>query len=79
MDQDLARRLLDLRHEIHALKLKWSCDDHQDMLEEAKCDMEESKELKVICDIPIELSQVDDLRRIGLTKMNISSRRFSMC
>lgn len=77
-DQDIARKLLSLRHEMNALKLQWSCDDHKEMLEEAQCDLEEMHELQDICDTPLDSIQPDPLKQIGVTKMNLNTRRFSI-
>ena len=77
-DQDIARKLLSLRHEMHALKLQWSCDDHQDMLDEAQCDLQEMHELQDICDTPLDSVQPHPLKQIGVTKMNLNARRFSI-
>lgn len=77
-DQDIARKLLSLRQEMNALKLQWSCDEHKDMLEEAQCDLEEMHELQNICDTPIDSGQPYQLKQIGVTKMNLNARRFSI-
>lgn len=77
-DQDIARKLLSLRHEMNALKLQWSCDEHKEMLEEAQCDLEEMHELQDICDTPLDSVQPHQLKQIGVTKMNLNARRFSI-
>lgn len=77
-DQDIARKLLSLRQEMNALKLQWSCDEHKEMLEEAQCDLEEMHELQDICDTPLDSGQPYQLKQIGVTKMNLNARRFSI-
>lgn len=77
-DQELARTLLSIRQDIHQLKLRRSCQQHQDMLEEVKCDMEEIQEIQNICDIPIESVNNNPLKQLGVTPMNLSTRRFSI-
>lgn len=76
-DQELARTLLALRHDIHQLKLKRSYEEHKEMLDNVKCEMEEVQEMKDICDLPIDTLE-HPLKRLGVTPMNISSRRFSI-
>ncbi|CAC5366813.1 unnamed protein product [Mytilus coruscus] len=76
-DQELARTLLTLRQDINQLKLKRSYEEHKDMLEGVKCDMEDVQEMKDICDLPIDTPE-NPLKRLGVTPMNISSRRFSI-
>lgn len=77
-DQDIARKLLSLRQEMNALRLQWSCDEHKEMLEEAQCDLEEMHELQDICDTPLDSVQPHQLKQIGVTKMNLNTRRFSI-
>jgi len=76
-DQELARTLLALRHDIHQLKLKRSYEEHKEMLDNVKCEMEEVQEMKEVCDLPIDTLE-NPLKRLGVTPMNISSRRFSI-
>lgn len=76
-DQELARTLLALRHDIHQLKLKRSYEEHKEMLDDVKCEMEEVQEMKDVCDLPIDTLQ-NPLKRLGVTPMNISARRFSI-
>ncbi|KAL5014294.1 hypothetical protein ScPMuIL_008564 [Solemya velum] len=78
-DQDLARQLLCIRHDIHKLKLQWSCEEHQEMLDDFQMDMEELHELNEICDMPLEIVNNNPLKHLGVTPLNMSSRRFSMC
>lgn len=78
-DHDLARQLLCIRQDIHKLKLQWSCEEHQEMLDDFQMDMEELHELNEICDLPLELVNNNPLKHLGVTRMNLSSRRFSMC
>ncbi|XP_069106465.1 protein FAM167B-like [Argopecten irradians] len=79
LDQSLAKTLLNLRHEMHSLKLKWSCDDHKEMMEEVTCDLEERQVLQDVCDQPLGPVDVNPLKQLGVTRMNLSARRFSTC
>jgi len=81
-DQDLARQLLALRKDIQSLRLKWSCEDHQELLEDMTCDLEERQILHSICDLPLDpldFRHTNPLKHLGVTPMNISARRFSTC
>ncbi|XP_060074903.1 protein FAM167A-like [Ylistrum balloti] len=79
LDQNLAKKLLNLRHEMHSLKLKWSCDDHKEMMEEVTCDLEERQVLQDVCDQPLGPIDINPLKQLGVTRMNLSARRFSTC
>ncbi|KAL3888201.1 hypothetical protein ACJMK2_000578 [Sinanodonta woodiana] len=79
-DQDLARQFLSIRHDIHQLKLQKSCEEHKEMLEDLTQDLEEAHELDRICDFSLpDFVNESPLRQIGVTRMNLSSRRFSTC
>ncbi|XP_076456608.1 uncharacterized protein LOC143290927 [Babylonia areolata] len=83
-DQSLARQLLGIRHELSNLRLAASCEEHRDLLDDAQDHVEELRELSRFVDFPPELlaassSSSSPLRHIGVTKMNLSSRRFSTC
>lgn len=80
-DQHLARQLLCIRQDIQQIKLDKSCEVHQDMLADVELEMEELEELAEICDqLPPDPELHDNpLRHIGVTRMNISRRRFSTC
>lgn len=78
-DQDLARQLLTIRQEIQRLKLTMSCEFHQDMMADVQLEMEELEELAEICDKLPTVTHDNPLRHLGVTRMNISARRFSTC
>ncbi|XP_046547446.1 protein FAM167B-like [Haliotis rubra] len=79
-DQSLARQLLGIRRDISHLRLSRSCEEHEDMLEDAQIGMEEFHELSRVLDIPYEgPTSPGPLKQLGVTKMNISIRRFSTC
>ncbi|XP_007517293.1 protein FAM167A [Erinaceus europaeus] len=81
-DQQLARQLMRLRSDIHQLKIEQTCDLHRRMLNDATFEMEERDELSdLLCDSPLapSFSLSTPLKLIGVTKMNINSRRFSLC
>ncbi|KAJ0008836.1 hypothetical protein NQD34_016251 [Periophthalmus magnuspinnatus] len=81
-DNRLARQLIRLRSEIHLLKVEQVCNRHKEMLEDATFELEEcGEESDLLCDIPMKAAFAlsTPLKHIGLTKMNINSRRFSLC
>ncbi|KAK7904835.1 hypothetical protein WMY93_017442 [Mugilogobius chulae] len=81
-DNRLARQLIRLRSEIHRLKVEQVCNRHKEMLEDATFELEEcGEESDLLCDIPMKAAFAlsTPLKHIGLTKMNINSRRFSLC
>ncbi|KAL8558774.1 hypothetical protein ACOMHN_043717 [Nucella lapillus] len=78
-DQSLARQLLGIRHELSNLRLAASCEEHRDLLDDAEDHVQELRELSRFVDFPPELLTSSSLKHIGVTKMNLSSRRFSAC
>ncbi|XP_029349716.1 protein FAM167A [Echeneis naucrates] len=81
-DNRLARQLIRLRGEIHRLKVEQVCDRHKEMLDDATYELEEcGEESDLLCDIPMKAAFTlsTPLKHLGLTKMNINSRRFSLC
>ncbi|XP_072313563.1 protein FAM167A [Eucyclogobius newberryi] len=81
-DNRLARQLIRLRSEIYRLKVEQVCNRHKEMLEDATFELEEcGEESDLLCDIPMKAAFAlsTPLKHIGLTKMNINSRRFSLC
>ncbi|KAL7871831.1 hypothetical protein SRHO_G00068140 [Serrasalmus rhombeus] len=81
-DQQLARQLMRLRGDINKLKIEQTCHLHRRMLNDATFGLEEHDELSdLLCDGPVTpgFGLSAPLRLIGVTKMNINSRRFSLC
>ncbi|XP_028858745.1 protein FAM167A [Denticeps clupeoides] len=81
-DQQLARQLMRLRGDINKLKIEQTCHLHRRMLNDATFSLEECDEMSdLLCDGPVMpgFSLSAPLRLIGVTKMNINSRRFSLC
>ncbi|XP_011826137.1 PREDICTED: protein FAM167A [Mandrillus leucophaeus] len=81
-DQQLARQLMRLRSDINKLKIEHTCRLHRRMLNDATYELEERDELAdLFCDSPLasSFSLSTPLKLIGVTKMNINSRRFSLC
>ncbi|XP_052001855.1 protein FAM167A-like [Xyrauchen texanus] len=81
-DNRLARQLIRLRGEIHRLKVEQVCHRHKEMLDDAKFELEEcEEESDLLCDIPMKAAFAlsTPLKHLGLTKMNLNSRRFSLC
>ncbi|XP_034531473.1 protein FAM167A [Notolabrus celidotus] len=81
-DNHLARQLIHLRGEIHRLKIEQVCHRHKEMLDDATYELEEcDEESDLLCDIPMKAAFAlsTPLKHLGVTKMNINSRRFSLC
>lgn len=81
-DQLLARQLMRLRSDINKLKIEQTCHLHRRMLNDATFGLEEQDELSDLlfeCPVTPGLGLSAPLRLIGVTKMNINSRRFSLC
>ncbi|KAM9194975.1 protein FAM167A isoform 2-T2 [Dugong dugon] len=81
-DQQLARQLMCLRSDINKLKIEQTCHLHRRMLNDATYELEGRDELSdLFCDSPLAspFSLSTPLKLIGVTKMNINSRRFSLC
>lgn len=81
-DQRLARQLIRLRGELHQLKVERVCDRHREMLDDAALELEEcDEECDLLCDVPLKATFTlsTPLKHLGLTKMNLNARRFSLC
>ncbi|KAM9782735.1 protein FAM167A [Neosynchiropus ocellatus] len=81
-DQQLASQLMRLRSDINKLKIEHACHLHRRMLNDATYGLEEQDELSDLpCESPVSmgLGLSAPLRLIGVTKMNINTRRFSLC
>lgn len=81
-DQELALQLMRLHGDLNKLKIEQACKQHRKMLNDATFELEERYEmLDLLCDVPVAsgFSLSAPLKLIGITKMNISSRRFSLC
>ncbi|XP_017657446.1 protein FAM167B isoform X2 [Nannospalax galili] len=72
-DQQLAGQLLRLRAQLHQLKVDQACHLHQELLDEAEL------ELELELEPGTGLALAPPLRHLGLTRMNISARRFTLC
>ncbi|XP_075395057.1 protein FAM167B [Tenrec ecaudatus] len=70
-DRQLAGQLLRLRAQLHRLKVDQACHLHQELLDEAELGLE--------LEPGTGLGLASPLRHLGLTRMNISSRRFTLC
>ncbi|XP_032273536.1 protein FAM167B [Halichoerus grypus] len=72
-DRQLAGQLLRLRAQLHRLKVDQACHLHQELLDEAEL------ELELELEPGAGLALAPPLRHLGLTRMNISARRFTLC
>ncbi|XP_028293718.1 protein FAM167A [Gouania willdenowi] len=82
MDNHIARTLIRLRRELIRVKVEQVCDRHKEMLDDATYELEEcGEESDLLCDIPMKAAFAlsTPLKHLGLTKMNINCRRFSLC
>ncbi|XP_012975639.1 protein FAM167B isoform X2 [Mesocricetus auratus] len=70
-DRQLAGQLLRLRAQLHRLKVDQVCHLHQELLDEAELELE--------LESGTGLALAPPLRHLGLTRMNISARRFTLC
>ncbi|XP_017712511.1 PREDICTED: protein FAM167B [Rhinopithecus bieti] len=70
-DRQLAGQLLRLRAQLHRLKMDQACHLHQELLDEAELELE--------LEPGASLAMAPLLRHLGLTRMNISARRFTLC
>ncbi|XP_068229831.1 uncharacterized protein [Palaemon carinicauda] len=81
-DQQLARQLMQLRIELQRVRLLRSCNNHQALVDEVANEAEEARtyESSDLCEVPPDLRETFSpiLREIGVTRMNITSRRFSL-
>ncbi|XP_074832311.1 protein FAM167B isoform X2 [Carettochelys insculpta] len=81
MDHQLARQLMRLRGRIHQLKMEQACHQHKEMLDDATFGLEGCEEdSDLLCNIPPKATfwLSTPLKHIGVTRMNINSRRFSL-
>ncbi|XP_024055083.2 protein FAM167B isoform X1 [Terrapene carolina triunguis] len=82
VDHQLARQLMRLRGQIHQLKVEQVCHQHKEMLDNATFGLEDCEEdTDLLCNIPPKAAFLlsTPLKHIGVTRMNINSRRFSLC
>ncbi|NXO45437.1 F167A protein, partial [Locustella ochotensis] len=82
LDQRLAQQLMRLRARLHRLKVEQACHRHKEMLDDAAFGLEGCEEdSDLLCTIPPRAAFLlsTPLKHIGVTRMNINSRRFSLC
>ncbi|NXK53567.1 F167A protein, partial [Chauna torquata] len=82
VDQRLAQQLMLLRAQLHRLKVEQACHQHKEMLDDATFGLEGCEEdSDLLCNIPPKAAFLLSmpLKHIGVTRMNINSRRFSLC
>nr|XP_009929578.1 PREDICTED: protein FAM167B [Opisthocomus hoazin] len=67
---------------LHRLKVEQACHQHKEMLDDATFGLEGCEEdSDLLCNIPPKAAFLLSmpLKHIGVTRMNINSRRFSLC
>lgn len=77
LDDSLARQFVTLRTDIQQTKLQHSSWAVEDMVDEAQWTLAENEEFEHVCDEPRILSR-NPLLTVGVTKMNLTERRFSV-
>jgi hypothetical protein len=77
-DQDLARQFLTIHSNIQELRLEWSWRCHELALQDAAIDFQEVDEIKRISDLPVVTDTEMALIDMGLTKMNLCHRKYSV-
>ena len=82
-DQEIARQLISIRLEIQRLRLQQAVQTHKTILENVALDVEVEKELSTDYCESVEFkttpySESAHVRDMGLTKMNLTNRRFSL-
>ncbi|XP_060582927.1 uncharacterized protein LOC132739267 [Ruditapes philippinarum] len=75
-DQELAKKLLSLYSEIQILKVKNSCMNYSELIDEAVYETEMADDFPDMCDAPRKFTN-KLLASHGVTSFNIHSRRFS--
>ncbi|KAK6967700.1 protein FAM167A [Biomphalaria glabrata] len=78
-DQTLARQLLSIRQDLHKLKLRRCTEQHQDLIDDFQSELEDLQEFSYVLDLPQPVYGNNPLKHIGVTRMNLSARRFSAC
>ncbi|XP_013393897.1 serine/arginine repetitive matrix protein 2 [Lingula anatina] len=81
LDQELARKLITIQHDIRHLKLAKSCDEHQELLDDVREELEDRDQDRTSPLYEFPLLRINDtpLGQVGVTRMNLSRRRFSCC
>ena len=77
LDDSLARQFVALRSDIQQTRLQHSTWAVEDMVDEAQWTLAENEELEHVCDVPRKLGR-SPLLTVGITKMNLTERRFSV-
>ncbi|CAL1543810.1 unnamed protein product [Lymnaea stagnalis] len=82
-DQDLAKQFLEIRHDMGKVRWAAQCKTHDELLDEAEEEIQDYRDMSRLVDLPSPtvdlISSVTFLQHFGVTRMNISSRRFSTC
>ena len=76
-DESLARQFITIRNDIQQLKLQHSKQVYDDMVDDAQWVIAENEEYDSVCDEPRTLDK-SPLLTLGITKMNLTERRFSV-
>jgi hypothetical protein len=85
-DHMLAMQLMRLRADIQQIKLQKTSSEHRDLIDNSAYSVEEESELKSgIYDLPFLMPNNNDyecidkpLKDMGVTRMNLNRRRFSL-
>ncbi|XP_071941934.1 protein FAM167A-like [Antedon mediterranea] len=86
-DQTLAQTLLSLRAEINEMRLQMSCNEHKEIIEDVRLSIVDEDETAsdyndlATTDRPPNFCEMDHerpLKTLGVTRMNLRARRFSL-
>lgn len=61
------------------LKLQRSTEEHQELIDDFHSELEELQKFSDFLDLPVPEYGNNPLKHIGITRHNISTRRFSAC
>lgn len=61
------------------LKLRRCTEQHQDLIDDFQSELEDLQEFSYVLDLPQPVYGNNPLKHIGVTRMNLSARRFSAC
>ncbi|OWF50044.1 protein FAM167A-like [Mizuhopecten yessoensis] len=75
-NQALSQQLLHIYVQIRQIKVQQSCMYHQDLLDDVFRDISDEKDVPDVCDLPVR-KRNKTLQLLGVTRMNINSKRFS--
>lgn len=76
-DESLARQFICIRDDMQKLKMQRTQQAYNDMLDDAQSVLDENEQFENVCDEHLTLDK-NPLHTLGITKMNLTERRFSV-